>query len=53
MSDADLVLTDTGHIIATRELPAYLAHPANCGRVVRVVPLRPRGGDDPTFMGGK
>lgn len=42
---ADLVLTDRGHVIAATDVPAYLAHPANTGRWVRVIPLLPRGSD--------
>ncbi len=46
---ADLVLTDRGHVIAATDVPAYLAHPANSGRVVRVTPLLPKGHDGGTI----
>ena len=42
---AYLVLTDTGHVLATTQVPAWLAHPANAGRVCRVTPLHPYGHD--------
>ena len=45
---ADLVLTDTGHVLATTAVPAWLAHPANAGRVCRVTPLHPHGHDGAT-----
>lgn len=28
---------DTGQVLRPAELPAYLAHPANAGRLVRVI----------------
>lgn len=28
---------DTGHVLRPEDVPAYLAHPANAGRLVRVM----------------
>ena len=46
---ADLFLTDRGHVINATDVPAYLAHPANHGRVVRLLPLAPHGHDGVTI----
>ncbi|MFI0434070.1 MAG: hypothetical protein ACH36H_13130 [Candidatus Nanopelagicales bacterium] len=42
---ADLVLTDTGLVLDATAVPAWLAHPANAGRVAKVQPLHPHGCD--------
>ncbi len=42
---ADLVLTDTGLVLDAAAVPAWLAHPAQYGRMPKVQPLHPRGGD--------
>lgn len=46
---ADLFFSTAGHIVTGDEMPAYIRHPMHGGRLVRCVPLAPKGHDGATI----